>query len=120
MMRENSKSKCGSSDRSVKEKEKHLVDKIQAIFTNLQFARKENRANDIVVFEKQMAQVLKEWKAELESPATSFADGSLDSFSELAQLIQSLEEKDDATSPLTKPGQLKAELHVDNMQMDMN
>lgn len=73
-MKENSKGKCGSSShRSMKEKEKHVVDKIQGIFINLQFARKENRANDIVIFEEQMHQFLREWKAELESPATSLA-----------------------------------------------
>ena len=55
----------------MKEKEKHQIDKIQAIFTNLQSARKENRASDIVMFEEQMHQLLREWKAELESPATS-------------------------------------------------
>lgn len=57
----------------MKEKEKYLVDKIQGIFTNLQSARKESRANDIVMFEEQMHQLLREWKAELESPATSLA-----------------------------------------------
>ncbi|KAE9616901.1 putative transcription factor VOZ family [Lupinus albus] len=114
MMKDNSKSKCGSSShQSLKEKEKYLVDKIQTIFTNLQYARKENRANDIVNFEEQMAQLLKEWKSELESPATSFADGSLDSFA--AQLLQAIEEKDDATSPLLKPVPLKTELHLDNI-----
>lgn len=74
MMKEQSKGKCGSSShQSMKEKEKHLVDKIQGIFTNIQSARKESRANDIVIFEEQMHQLLREWKAELESPATSLA-----------------------------------------------
>lgn len=73
MMKENFKSKCGYSHQSMKEKEKHLIDKIQAIFTNLQSARKESRANDIVVFEEQMHQLLREWKADLETPATSLA-----------------------------------------------
>lgn len=74
MMKENPKGKCGSSShKSMKEKEKYLVDKIQGIFTNLQSARKESRANDIVMFEEQMHQLLREWKAELESPATSLA-----------------------------------------------
>ncbi|XP_019413456.1 PREDICTED: transcription factor VOZ1-like isoform X1 [Lupinus angustifolius] len=114
MMKDKSKSKCGSpTHQSMKEKEKRLVEKIQAILTNLQSARKENRANDIVIFEEQMAQLLNEWKAELESPATSFADGSLDSFA--AQLLQAIEEKDDATSPLTKPGPLKTDLNLDNI-----
>lgn len=100
----------------MKEKEKHVVDKIQGIFTNLQSARKENRANDIVIFEEQMYQFLREWKAELESPATSLADGSLGSFTEdLAQLLQAIEEKDDATSPLTKLEPLKNELHPINI-----
>lgn len=117
MMKENSKSKCGySSHQSMKEKEKHLIDKIQAIFTNLQSARKESRANDIVIFEEQMHQLLREWKAELETPATSLADGSLDSFTgELAQILQAIEEQDDATSPLTKPGPLKSELHLNDI-----
>lgn len=117
MMRESSKGKCGSSSiQSMKEKEKHLVDKIQGIFSNLQCARKEGRGNDIVIFEEQMHQLLREWKAELESPATSLADGSFDSFtSELAQLLQVIEEKDDATSPLTKPGPLKTELQTSNI-----
>ncbi|XP_027346709.1 transcription factor VOZ1-like [Abrus precatorius] len=117
MMKESSKGKCGSSShQSMKEKEKHLVDKIQGIFTNLQSARKEGRTNDIVIFEEQMHQLLREWKAELESPTTSLADGSLDSFtSELAQLLQVIEEKDDAISPLTKPEPLKTELHPNNI-----
>ncbi|XP_061345271.1 transcription factor VOZ1-like [Gastrolobium bilobum] len=113
MMKENSKGKFGSSShQSMKEKEKHLVDKIQGIFTNLQSARKESRANDIVIFEEQMHQLLREWKAELESPANSLADGSLDSFTgELAQLLHVIEEKDDATSPLTKLAPSKTEHH---------
>jgi hypothetical protein len=73
-MKENSEGKYGSSSqKSMKEKEKHLVDKIQGIFTNLQSARKESRANDIVICEEQMHQLLREWKAELESPTTSLA-----------------------------------------------
>ncbi|XP_020224616.1 transcription factor VOZ1 [Cajanus cajan] len=117
MMRESAKGKCGSSSlQSMKEKEKHLVDKIQGIFNNIQCARKESRGNDIVIFEEQMHQLLREWKAELESPATSLADGSFDSFtSELAQLLQVIEEKDDATSPLTKLGPLKTELPTNNI-----
>ncbi|XP_057450680.1 transcription factor VOZ1-like isoform X2 [Lotus japonicus] len=117
MMGKNSKGKCGSPSRqSMKEKEKHLVDKIQGIFTNLQYARKENRANDIVICEEQMHQFLREWKAELESPATSLANGSFDSFTgELAQLLQEIEEQDDATSPLTKPVPLKTEPHPNNV-----
>ncbi|KAK7263706.1 hypothetical protein RJT34_31300 [Clitoria ternatea] len=117
MMRESSKGKCGSSShQSMKEKEKHLVDKIQGIFCNLQSARKEGRTNDIVIFEEQMHQLLREWKAELESPATSLADGSFDLFTnELAQLLQVIEEKDDATSPLRKPVLPKTELHPNNI-----
>ncbi|XP_058756203.1 transcription factor VOZ1-like [Vicia villosa] len=117
MMKENTNGKCGSSSRkSMKEKEKYLVDKIQGIFTNLQSARQESRANDIVIFEEQMHQLLREWKAELESPATSLADGSLGSFTgDLAQLLQAIEEKDDATSPLTNPGPLKTDLHQNNI-----
>ncbi|CAL5212809.1 unnamed protein product [Lathyrus oleraceus] len=117
MMKENPKGKCGSSShKSMKEKEKYLVDKIQGIFTNLQSARKESRANDIVMFEEQMHQLLREWKAELESPATSLADGSLGSFTgDLAQLLQAIEEKDDATSPLTNPGPSKTDVHQNNI-----
>lgn len=74
MMKENFNGKCGSSShKSMKEKEKYLVDKIQGIFSNIQLARKESRANDIVIFEEQMHQLLREWQAELESPATSLA-----------------------------------------------
>ncbi|XP_045812305.1 transcription factor VOZ1-like isoform X2 [Trifolium pratense] len=120
MMKGNSKGKYGSSSsssqKSTKEKEKHLVDKIQGIFTNLQSARKESRANDIVICEEQMHQLLREWKAELESPATSLADGSFGSFTgELAQLLQEIEEKDDATSSFTSPVPLKTGLHQNNI-----
>ncbi|WVZ02670.1 hypothetical protein V8G54_023476 [Vigna mungo] len=81
MMRESSKGKFGSSSiQSMKEKEKHLVDKIQGIFSNLQCARKEGRGSDIVIFEEQMHQLLREWKAELESPATSLAERLLADF----------------------------------------
>lgn len=74
MMRESFKGKGGSSSlQSMKEKEKHLVEKIQGIFNSLQCARKEGRGNDIVIFEEQMHQLLREWKAELESPANSLA-----------------------------------------------
>ncbi|MCI11097.1 transcription factor VOZ1-like, partial [Trifolium medium] len=63
-----------------------------------------------------MHQLLREWKAELESPATSLADGSLGSFTgELAQLLQEIEEKDDATSPFTSPVPLKTGLHQNNI-----
>lgn len=72
MMKENSGGKYGSSSqKSMKEKERHMVNKIQGIFTNLQSARKESRATDILIIEEQMHQLLREWKAELESPATS-------------------------------------------------
>ncbi|MED6121861.1 hypothetical protein PIB30_034092 [Stylosanthes scabra] len=113
MMKDSQKNKCGSSShQSLKEKEKHHLDKIQSIFINLQSARKDNRYKDIVMFEEQMHQLLREWKAELESPATSLAEGSLGSFpGELAQLLQELEENDDAISPLKKPETLKTELH---------
>jgi len=72
-MKENSGGKYGSnsSQKSMKEKERHMVNKIQGIFTNLQSARKESRATDILIIEEQMHQLLREWKAELESPATS-------------------------------------------------
>ncbi|RYQ97367.1 hypothetical protein Ahy_B08g093410 isoform A [Arachis hypogaea] len=113
LLQDNLKNKCGSSShQSMKEKEKHHLDKIQGIFINLQSSRKENRYKDIVMFEEQMHQLLREWKAELESPATSLAEGSLGSFpGELAQLLQELEENDDAISPLEKPETLKTQLH---------
>ncbi|KAL2640631.1 hypothetical protein GLYMA_06G285800v4 [Glycine max] len=121
MMRESFKGKGGSSSlQSMKEKEKHLVEKIQGIFNSLQCARKEGRGNDIVIFEEQMHQLLREWKAELESPANSLADGSFGSFpSELAQMLLGTEEKDDATSPLTKPVPLKNEILTNNIS-DIN
>ncbi|KAG4985929.1 hypothetical protein GLYMA_12G120100v4 [Glycine max] len=117
MMRESSKGVGGSSSlQSMKEKEKHLVEKIQGIFNSLQCARKEGRGNDMVIFEEQMHQLLREWKAELESPANSLADGSFGSFpSELAQMLLGSEDKDDATSPLTKPVPLKNEIHTNNI-----
>lgn len=100
----------------MKEKERHMVNKIQGIFTNLQSARKESRATDILIIEEQMHQLLREWKAELESPATSLNDGSLGSFpGELAQLLQGFEEKDDAISPLTKPGMFNTDYHQNNI-----
>lgn len=43
-------------------------------------------------------------------------DGSFGSFpSELAQMLLGSEDKDDATSPLTKPVPLKNEIHTNNI-----
>lgn len=70
MMDDSSKNKSGSaSHQSMKDKAKQLVDDLQAMFTKLQSARKENRANDVAVFEEQVHQMLQEWKTELNKPS---------------------------------------------------
>ncbi|KAI4322737.1 hypothetical protein L6164_022403 [Bauhinia variegata] len=115
MMKDSSKSKCGSSShRTMKEKAKIWVDDLQGTFAKLQSARMENRGNDIIFYEQQVHLMLQEWKAELHepSPASSLAEGS---FGLLDQLLQQIEEEDDATSPFAKPTQLKSEQHVQNL-----
>lgn len=68
-MKDSSKSKCGTSSHgAMKEKAKNWVDELQGIFTSLQYARKESRANDIVILEEQVHQLLREWKEELNEP----------------------------------------------------
>ncbi|XP_054815128.1 transcription factor VOZ1-like isoform X2 [Prosopis cineraria] len=104
-----------SSDPSMKNKAKQLVDDLQGIFVKLRTAREENR--DIVIFEEQVHQMLQEWKTELNkpSPASSLADGNFGLFpEELAQLLQELEEEDNATSELAKSAPLKTEPDLHN------
>ncbi|XP_028761660.1 transcription factor VOZ1-like [Neltuma alba] len=118
-MDDTSKNKYGSSsDPSMKNKAKQLVDDLQGIFTKLRSAREENRSNDIIIYEELVHQTLQEWKTELNapSPASSLADGNLGLFSEeLAQLLQELEEEDDATSELAKSAPLKTEPDLHNI-----
>ncbi|XP_022971014.1 transcription factor VOZ1-like isoform X1 [Cucurbita maxima] len=101
------KSNCQStSHQLLKEKAKNRVNDLQGIFTNLQSARKESRTTDVAVLEEQVHQMLREWNAELNepSPASSFVEGSLGSFSqELARLLEHFDEEDDATSTLAEP-----------------
>ncbi|KAI9093245.1 hypothetical protein K1719_027259 [Acacia pycnantha] len=117
-MDDSSKNRYGSSSNpSMKNKAKHLVDDLQGIFTKLRSAREENRSNDVVMFEEQLHQTLQEWKTELNkpSPASSLADGNLGLLSEeIAQLLQDLEEEDDATSRLAKSALLKTEPDLHN------
>ncbi|XP_047307557.1 transcription factor VOZ1-like [Impatiens glandulifera] len=99
---------CKSTSHQLfKDRAKNRVDDLQCIFTDLQFARKESRSIDAVVFEEQVHQMLREWKAELNqpSPATSLQqDGSLGSFStEIYRLLQLYDEEDDANSALAGP-----------------
>ena len=65
---------CKSASHQLfKDKAKNRVDDLQLIFMDLQSARKESRSVDVAVFEEQVYQMLREWKAELNdpSPATS-------------------------------------------------
>ncbi|GMG98553.1 hypothetical protein Nepgr_000393 [Nepenthes gracilis] len=85
------------------------------MFTNLRFARKENRIHDVAVLEEQVNQILCEWKAELNepTPASSLLADSVASFSsELARLLWLCDEEDDATSVLAEPAILKHGLDV--------
>ncbi|TYK09550.1 transcription factor VOZ1-like [Cucumis melo var. makuwa] len=108
------KSKCQSTSHLLlKEKAKNRVNDLQGIFTNLQNARKESRTTDVAVLEEQVHQMLREWNAELHepSPASSFVEGSLGSFSqELARLLEHCDEQDDATSTLAE-SKAEPELH---------
>ena len=71
-MDDSSKNKDGSSfHQSMKSRAKQLVDDLEGIFTKLQSARKENRANDIVVYEEQVHRMLQDWKTELLKPSPS-------------------------------------------------
>lgn len=74
-MEKGSKNKCKSvTHKLFKDKAKNRVDDLQAVFMNLQYARKESRTIDMAVLEEQVHQMLREWKAELNepSPASSF------------------------------------------------
>ncbi|KAB1216523.1 Transcription factor VOZ1 [Morella rubra] len=114
------KSKCKSaSHQLLKESAKSRVNHLEEVFSNLQSARKESRANDIMIFEQQVNQMLRDWKSELNepSPASSLVDDSLGSFTEeLAQLLQQYEEEDDATSPLKELEPLKPQADLQNPQ----
>ncbi|KAK9922659.1 hypothetical protein M0R45_031114 [Rubus argutus] len=121
-MIKDSKGKCESpSHKLLKEKAKTRVEYLQAIFTNLQSARKESRTDDIANLEE-VNKMLQEWKAELNepSPASSLLGSSLGSFSEeLARLLRP-DEEDDATSPLkdllpAKPESDLQNLHLSNL-----
>ncbi|XP_062095798.1 transcription factor VOZ1 isoform X1 [Humulus lupulus] len=108
MMDKGSKSKCKSvTHKLFKDKAKNRVDDLQAVFMDLQFARKESRTIDMAVLEEQVNQMLREWKAELNepSPASSLQQGgNPGSFSsDICRLLQLCEEEDDATSPLAAP-----------------
>lgn len=68
-MSKDSKGKCESpSHKLLKEKSKTRVEYLQAIFTNLQSARKESRTDDIATLEE-VNKMLQEWKAELNEPS---------------------------------------------------
>ncbi|KAH9310075.1 hypothetical protein KI387_037986, partial [Taxus chinensis] len=75
------------------------------MFGELQNARKDGRASDVVLLEEQVHQLLREWKTELheDSPATSLLAASICSSelsSDMRRLLQLHEEEDDATSVL--------------------
>lgn len=79
-MEKGSKSKCKSvTHKLFKDKAKNRVDDLQAVFMDLQFARKESRTIDMAVLEEQVNQMLREWKAELNepSPASSLQQVSI-------------------------------------------
>ncbi|XP_044467096.1 transcription factor VOZ1-like isoform X2 [Mangifera indica] len=105
-MMSGSKSKCGSaSHQLLMDNSKNRLTDLQERFSSLRTARKDGRANDVVVLEEQVNQILREWNSELSapSPASSLLGGSLGSFSDdIGRLLQLCEEQDDATSPLTE------------------
>uniref|UniRef100_A0A1D1ZBW8 Smc-like protein Sph2 n=1 Tax=Anthurium amnicola TaxID=1678845 RepID=A0A1D1ZBW8_9ARAE len=107
-MGKGSRTACRSaSHQQFKDKAKNRVDDLQGMFNDLQFARKENRAGDVVILEEQVNQMLREWKAELNeaSPASSLIGGShvsSDLSSDIRRLLQLCEEDDDATSKLSE------------------
>lgn len=94
-----------SSHRQFKDKAKTRVDDLQGMFTDLQLARKESRADDVALIEEQVNQVLREWKAELNDPTPASSLGSHDLASEIRRLLgkdQDSHEQDDATSKFTE------------------
>ncbi|KAL5797472.1 hypothetical protein ACOSQ2_002292 [Xanthoceras sorbifolium] len=105
-MQSDSKSKCVSASyQLLLDNTKIRLNDLQQKFTNLQAARRENRASDILVFEEQVFQILQEWNSELSasSPASSLLGVSIGSLDRLLQLC----DEDDATSALAEPPQLK-------------
>ncbi|KAE8656361.1 Transcription factor VOZ1 [Hibiscus syriacus] len=118
-MGKGSKINCKSASHKLfKDRAKHRVDDLQAIFLDLRFARKESRSIDVAVLEEQVHQMLHEWKAELNEPSSASSlqqGGSLGSFSsDICRLLQLCEEEDDATSVLAVP---KPEPNDKNLQV---
>ncbi|KAG6722735.1 hypothetical protein I3842_03G175000 [Carya illinoinensis] len=116
-MQKGSKSKCESaSHQLLKERAKNRVNDLEGVFSDLQSARKESRAYDIVVLEQQVHQMLREWKSELNepSPASSLVACSFNS-EEFAHLLRLCEEEDDAISPLKELAPLKPEAGLQNL-----
>ncbi|KAG2717446.1 hypothetical protein I3760_03G175700 [Carya illinoinensis] len=116
-MQKGSKSKCESaSHQLLKERAKNRVNDLEGVFSDLQSARKESRAYDIVVLEQQVHQMLREWKSELNepSPASSLVACSFNS-EEFAHLLRLCEEEDDAISPLKELAPLKPEADLQNL-----
>ncbi|KAK8964613.1 Transcription factor VOZ1 [Platanthera guangdongensis] len=102
---------CSSaSHRQLKEKARGRVGELQGVFADLQLARKESRAADVIFLEEHIHRVLGEWKVELSdaSPASSLIGNcvaSPDLSSEVQRMLQ-LYEEEDATSNLAELEQL--------------
>lgn len=99
------------SHRHLKENVRGRVTDLQAVFADLQLARKESRAGDVVFLEEYIHHVLGEWKTELSdaSPAGSLLGNCFaapDLSSEAQRMLQLYEEEDDATSNLAELEQL--------------
>lgn len=74
MQNNSSKNKCTSaSHQQMVENAKNRLNFLQQLFTDLQAARKDGRADDVAFLEEQVYQNLREWKFELctPSPASS-------------------------------------------------
>ncbi|KAJ4868163.1 Transcription factor VOZ1 [Raphanus sativus] len=105
-----SKTTCiSASHKLFKDKAKNRVDDLQGMLLDLQYARKESSATDVILLEEQVNLMLCEWKSELNepSPASSLQQGqggTLWSFSsDICRLLQLCDEEDDATSKLAAP-----------------
>ncbi|KAK3184049.1 hypothetical protein Dsin_031335 [Dipteronia sinensis] len=84
---------------------KHRLNDLRQRFSNLQAARREGQANDILVLEEQVFEILRDWNSELSSfsPASSLLGISIGSLDLLLQVC----DKDDATSALAEQPPLK-------------
>lgn len=65
-----SKTTCiSASHKLFKDKAKNRVDDLQGMLLDLQYARKESSATDVILLEEQVNLMLCEWKSELNEPS---------------------------------------------------